>query len=722
MNRFPIPAARRRVATVVLFLAVTLASGCAHAPSTPGPRGARASGPAPAGASAVTEIQTGAEDSAARRPPQLFPGTGKLIGAPAPRSVTKSSPGTGVQLQFVDTEIAVVVASVIGDGVGAPYSVDPQVKGTMTLQSNRPLATEELVPTLEAALQTVGVALVVIDGTYRAVPLKDAPRAARGIRGPGTSGTPGYGVQIIGLQFVGAAEMQKVLEPFAPSGGILRVDESRNLLIVAGTSHEIQSMLDVVQTFDVDWLAGMSFGLYHLSYVDAKTLSGELSEIFADPRSPLNGIVRLIPIPRLNAIMVVTAQSRYLDEVERWIERLDLGGSAPGRRIYVYDVQNAKAGDLARSLNKILALAGGDTSDTTTTTGASMTSSNPMSTGTSSLGSARSTGLSGGGSTFGSSRTTSTQTTVQQGSRSDSAMDTGGIRIVPNDENNSLLILASPSEFGVIDSTLKRLDVPPRQVLIEATLAEVTLTDELRYGVQWSYQNRTGPIVLSQSSGGGVAQAFPGFSYLYNASTDVSAVLNAIESVTKVHVLSNPKLMVLNNREAQLQIGDQVPVTVASALSTGAGNAPIVNSVEFRDTGVILHVTPRVNQNGLVQLDITQEVSDVVKTTTSGIDSPTIQQRKISSTVSVRSGETIALGGLIRENVTKSKSGLPFLSKIPLIGGLFGNSDTTKDRTELIVLITPRVVRNDDELQDTMEYLRRQFRALPFPKAPTKQP
>jgi general secretion pathway protein D len=189
-------------------------------------------------------------------------------------------------------------------------------------------------------------------------------------------------------------------------------------------------------------------------------------------------------------------------------------------------------------------------------------------------------------------------------------------------------------------------------------------------------------------------------------------VLNAIESVTNVKVISNPKLLVLNNREAQLQIGDQVPVVTQSSVGTSNPDAPIVNSVSFRDTGVILRVTPRVNKNGLVQLDIQQEVSDVVPTTTSGIDSPTIQQRKISSTVAVKDGETIALGGLIRERNSKSRSGVPILVKIPGLGALFRSTNDAKGRTELIVLLTPRVLDGPDDVRPTLEDLREQFRRL----------
>jgi general secretion pathway protein D len=264
----------------------------------------------------------------------------------------------------------------------------------------------------------------------------------------------------------------------------------------------------------------------------------------------------------------------------------------------------------------------------------------------------------------------------------------------------------------VIEAALKRLDTRPIQVLIEASLAEVTLTDDMRYGLQWSYLGGDGPATLSESSSGSVSQAFPGFSYLFTGRSDIRAVLNAIESLTNVRVISNPKLLVLNNREAQLQIGDQVPITVQSAVGTVGENSPIVNSVQFRDTGVILRVTPRVNKSGMVILEVSQEVSDVVPTTTSGIDSPTIQQRKFNSTVAVKDGETIALGGLIRETKSRSGSGLPFLRRIPWLGELFGSTVRGSRRTELIVLMTPKVIQTEDDSAELLEKLRQDFRGL----------
>jgi len=687
-----------------------LLASCFHAPLAPTteePR--RTGGPVE---NPITEISKDPAHEAAQHEAALFPGTGEVVGSSPMRSVASDAGSEGFQLRFVDADIATVVASVIGDAIGAPYTIDAGVKGTITLQSTRPVGKTELLSSLEAALNTQGYALLNQKGSYRIAALKDAAKTSVGLRGANAFARPGYGIQLVPLRFIGVNDMQKILEPFAPAGAILRADEGRNVLILAGNGPELAQMLDVVKTFDVDWLAGMSFALMNLKYVDAKTAAGELGAIFADPRSPLNGIVRLIPIPRLNAILVVTPQKQYLTDVETWVKRLDLGDSSPGRRIYIYSVQNSKASDLAKALNGILALPGASTEQTPGFMGMPSTNGGA---GFATGGIAAPPAGGSPGSAFGIGSQPRFGNLLGSSSATANAnegmADTGTIRIVPEDNTNSLLIMASPSEFGTIESALKRLDIPAQQVLIEASLAEVTLTKELQYGVQWSYLTSHGPIVQSQT--GQISQQFPGLSYLFTGSQNIQAVLNTLETLTKVRVLSSPKLLVLNNREANLQIGEEVPIATQSAVGTITPNAPIVNSVAYRDTGVILHMTPRVNQNGLVQLDIEQEVSDVAPTTTSGINSPTINQRKISTTVSARSGETIALGGLISENVTKTKSGVPFLSAIPVLGALFGSHSTDNERTELIVLITPHIIRNEDDSRETMDMLRREFKVLP---------
>jgi general secretion pathway protein D len=287
--------------------------------------------------------------------------------------------------------------------------------------------------------------------------------------------------------------------------------------------------------------------------------------------------------------------------------------------------------------------------------------------------------------------------------------ESGNIRVIAHERNNALVILATAAEYRMIEATLKRLDIVPLQVMIEATIAEVLLDDNLKYGLQWFFQAGDSTITFSTLSAGAVSPAFPGFSYFFDGS-DAKVVLNALTEITDVRVISSPQLMVLDNQTARLQVGDQVPIATQSSQSTEGSN--LVNTIQFRDTGVILEVIPRVNASGLVVLDVLQEVSDVIETTTSEIDSPTIQQRSIQSTVAVQSGDTIALGGLIRDREEESVSGVPVLSAIPILGNLFKTTQTLVRRFELLVLITPRVVRNRREALDVTDELRRRLSTL----------
>ena len=614
----------------------------------------------------------------------VLPGTGRFV---APSVVTRTAHpavagGDGFQLNFVDLEISAIVSAVLGDALGLDFTIDPQIKGTMSLQATRPLSRTDVLYALEAALRLQGAALLAVEGGYRVVPLKEATRQATGLRVTNVR-RPGFGIQIVPLKYVSVADVEKVLRPFAAEGAILRGDEGRNLLLLAGTSQELATLLDVVQTFDVDWLSGTSFALYPLEYAEASAIASELAQVFADPKSPIANLVKIVPLARLNSLLVVTQQAEYLSKVAAWIKQFDVGVSSRTRRVYVYEVQTGKASELAESLNQILGLSG------TTRANAGDRSR---------AGGARAPSNSDGGSPV-----PNVTTDVATG---------GGMRIVPNEESNSLLIMALPEEFALLQSALKRLDIEPVQVLLEASRAEVTLNDQLRFGLQWAYQSSNGPVVLSEAGSGAIQQQFPGLSYLYTGRQDIQAVLNTLESLTDVKVISSPKLLVLNNREAQLQVGDQVPIATQSAVSTLGSNAPIVNSVELRDTGVILRITPRVNKSGLVLLDVAQEVSDVVPTTTSNLNSPTIQQRKLSSSVAVHDGETIALGGLIRDSRSKSRDGVPLLRRIPLLGTLFGSVANDRRRTELIVLLTPHVIRSREEAANMMDELREQFRTL----------
>jgi general secretion pathway protein D len=285
------------------------------------------------------------------------------------------------------------------------------------------------------------------------------------------------------------------------------------------------------------------------------------------------------------------------------------------------------------------------------------------------------------------------------------------VRIIADETTNSLIIRATPLSYKKIESALHEIDILPLQVLIEATIAEVGLDGQLRYGVEWFFRYGDVSFQFSRLATGAVDQRGPGFSALF-ANADVRAVFNALEQETNINVISAPHILVLDNQTARLQVGDQVPIATQSAVSVVDPDAPVVNTIEQRDTGVILTVTPRVNASGLVIMEIDEETSDPVQTESSDIDSPTIRQRRVSSTVAVESGQTVVLGGLIRDSRQAAQTGIPLLQDLPIIGSLFSVADNRNTRTELLVVITPRVIRNPNQARTVTKELRQRLRSL----------
>jgi general secretion pathway protein D len=661
-------------------------------------------------------------------------GTGTFLSPPDERaraSVTTDASGE-ISLNVVDAELREVVRLVLEDALGANYVIDPTVGGRITVQTTRPLPAEDLVPVLDAVLRMNGAALVQTGDLFRVVPIDQALTSGPmpEVRPLPRAGAQGFGVQVVPLRFVSATELAPLLEPFTPAGGSIQVAAARNLLLLAGTSEQLATLQDLVSIFDVDWMQGMSFGLFPLETATAPELAQELDQVFGGTEAgPLTGVVRVVPIERLNAILVVSSQPTYLDQAETWIERLDRVGEGEEPEIYVYPVQNGRAATLAEVLSEIFdartATVGEPSLLAPGLEPIELTSTQPLALGEAEDVEQRQeqrqeqqqlltgqteaderrrparSGLTGAGA---------------PGARPSAARPAGApeeedeIRIIADDSTNALVIRASPRDYRKIREALEKLDILPLQVLIEATIAEVTLRDQLRYGIEWFFRSGEFETHFSTRGGGGpIAGRFPGFAALFRSPGDAAVVLNALEDITDVDVISSPQVVVLDNQTAQLQVGDQVPIITQQAQSVVDTDAPVVNSVEQVQTGVILAVTPRVNAGGLVTMEIQQEVSDAIETTTSDIDSPTISQRRIASTVAVQSGETVALGGLIRDDRNNRQTGLPFLSTIPVIGWLFGVTDTTSERTELLVLITPTVIGSQEEARAATEELRRRL-------------
>ncbi len=673
--------------------------------------------------------------------PKVVKGTGRFIdpkAASLPRvEVTKEG---DVILNFAGADIRDVVRSIMGMTLKLNYVLHPKVQGKVTVQTSRPLPRSALLATLESILRIHGAAIVRNAGIYKIVPINEAPSSVvrPSIDLPQGVGGQGFGVQIVPLEFISAGEMEKILQPISPAGAILRVDVARNLLLLAGTRQERTNMLDVVSIFDVDWLAGMSVALVPLQAAEPKALLEDLQQVFGNAQDgPLAGVVRFQPIERLNSILVITSRPEYLEKAQAWIERLDGGIEGGERTLHVYLVQNGRAADLADVLNQIF---GGNEPDSNGRQARSATQRESLARdgavgvstgqtrrgGTTATQTAQRDRQAGQGATTRRERRSrgrrlagETEPAAGRDARPASAGDgvalpaSDTVRIIADEKNNALVILATPREYRSVLKALQKLDIRPLQVLIEATIAEVKLNDELRYGLQWFFKTGGSEFTLSNSDVGGaqIAPTFPGFSYILGI-TDIRVVLDALDSVTDFKVISSPQLMVLDNETAKLTVGDEVPIATQQSTTTDDANPRTINTIQFRDTGIILEVTPRVNAGGLVQLDISQEASDVVETVTSGIDSPTIRQRKITSSIVVQSGQTVALGGLIEEKENKTSTGIPFLSRIPILGALFGSKSDTNERTELLILITPRVIRNQREARVVTEELRKRVRAL----------
>jgi len=603
-----------------------------------------------------------------------------------PSSSAAAAESRGYQLAFVDADVKRVVDAVLGAMLSVDYSVDPKVEGNVTLRTTKPVSRDALIPLLESALAPLNAVIVADGSTYRVVPRESARTSAR-FAGDGdtSSGPAGFATEVVELKNASAREMSKLLEQFLGKEVVAGTSVARNQILITGTGEERAAAKALIARFDVDSLASMNFEFRKLENVDPDTLAGELEKIFQPPLDIIGSRVKLVPLPRLRSILLIAANRADFDRVIPWIQRLDSGGAGKPK-LYSYAVQNGLARDLARSLQAVLGTGGSSSTAITSTT------VQPVSTN---------------GSEAARSRVAEAPPPPESSATSlysTQSPEENGPRIVPNEANNSLLIYATGEQYEFIREVLEKVDQPAAQVLIEATLAEVTLSNDLSYGIDWRKLDGNDTITLSSNSGGVPASIFPGFSYSYVGSS-ARAVLNTLQSKTNVRVLSAPRLLVLNNQTASLQVGDQVPLVTQQAQSVSAAGAPIVNTVELRDTGVILKVTPRVNESGSIILDIDQEVSDAVPTTSSGISSPTIQQRKLSSTVSTRSGQMIALGGLIRDRVTRGKSGVPLLSQIPLVGAAFGTHSTRNDRTELIILLTPTVMRSPEEIRATVNEL-----------------
>jgi general secretion pathway protein D len=607
-----------------------------------------------------------------------------------------------VMLNLVGVTIPQAAKSVLGNVLELEYSVDSRVAGTVTLQTPKPISRSQLSALFEAILRDNGAAIVKSGSAYRIVPLAEANRATTPLQTrTGDTDAPGTRPEIVMLRYVSASNIREVLDPMIPQGMLLRADEERNALILSGTAREIASIKETIGVFDVDWMQGMSFALVPVRSSSPQSIVQDLDQVFQTKKGPLKGVVRFVPNDRLRSVLVISSRAKYLREATRWIKKIDVLAESSEDSLHVYHVQNRNASDLAKILESIL---GSGSSSQQAAESRVAPKFDPAVAETQQEGEAAA-------ATGGPETPANGMDSVPDAQIYDQSTDQtrkSQTRVVADDANNALLIYCTDAQFDRIKLVLQEVDAVPNQVLLEAVIAEVSLDDDLRFGVRWFLGEDRDHGTFSDAASGAVSSVFPGFSYFLKAN-DISFSLNALSSVTNVRVLSAPSLVVLDNKTATLQVGDQVPIVTQSAKAVTAADAPIVTNIELKDTGLILKVTPRVNDSGLVTLDIEQEVSSVVKTTTSGIDSPTIRQRKMKTSVVVNDSEALALGGLIQERETTGKTKVPVLGDVPLLGNAFRQKTNAVGRTELVIFIRPRVIRDLNEARRVTAEFRKEL-------------
>lgn len=735
-----------------IFLSALLCGVLAACTTVPRPdvrRDGAMTAPASAASNSDGTVQTEPMEPAAGNAADAGPhpvirrGSGQMInrGAATAAPVSAAGPsarGGNTTFNFEGESLNAVIKAILGDMLGQNYVIAPGVQGTVTFATPKPVDSAQALSLLEMVLGWNNARMIYSDGRYNILP---ADQALAGTVAPhaGARGMArgGYQVQVVPLRYISATEMEKLLKPYARPNAIVNVESSRNLITLAGTPTELANYLRTIEIFDVDWLAGMSVGVFPLQSGEASKVAADLEKVFGEQsKSPVAGMFRFMPLEGSNAVLAITSQPNYLDDIQAWIDRIDGTGGTP--RLFSHDLKYIKADELASRLAEVFGSrnnGGGSGAslmyppDAESIRGLadnmSPTSSVDMGGGKDNYGSTGSS--SGTGTTGGVGQLNLDPVQNSRNTTVTLEVDGDKVGVSAVQETNSLLVRATPTAWKSILEVIQRLDVMPMQVHIEAQVVEVQLSGELAYGVNWFFEravtdnglpNTVGRDTWSQLAGsikpGGTADGGMLWTFL---GPSAAAVISALDQVTDVRMLQTPSVFVRNNYEATFNVGSRIPISSVSINPNGS-NDNTISQVQYIDTGTILKVRPRATKDGTIFLDVVQEVSAPAGNPDAN-GNVRIDTRRLKTNAMVQSGETVIMAGLIQDSRTRGSSGFPGLSRIPVIGGLFGRQSTSDARNETVILLTPTLVRNPQEARDLTDEYGRRFRAME-PLKPSK--
>jgi general secretion pathway protein D len=612
---------------------------------------------------------------------------------PPPPARPKEPPrGQGFVFNFDNADLYEVIR-VIAEIMKINYMIDPKVKGVVNIHTSGQITAEDVFPIFQAILKLNGATAVKKENIYEIIPLGDAKKSYTPPTTRLETGKPlpeeKYMIQIIPLKYIPVTEVSKMIKPFLSDGADIVEHPPHNILIIGDVTSNVKKSLEIISLFDIDIFADLRVRIYPILNADVAEVAKEMEKIFSSFEVSIKSArgvgITFTPITRINSLLVISSIPNIFEKVEGWLKELDkIPADGAKFSVFVYFVQNYKAKDLADILKEIFVTKKEKKAEVKEKV---VAPEQPLVRGV-------------------RPPPTSPVTPTKEEA---GAVPEGEINIVVDETNNALAIRAFARDYRIILETIKKLDIYPKQVLIDVLLAEITLDEENQFGVEWSRLITSKAPIAQQIVMGAQPPTDPfsqalsavGIRYsIVELGGRVSAAISAAATDNRLNVISSPHILASNNKEAKIQIGKSQPIltNTYTTAATGTASSVVEGTIEYKDIGIILTVTPRISDAGLITLEFQVEKSDVATVTLGTLPSVPVFDKKTAKTVlSVLEGQSIIIGGLIEDTKKRNKAGVPLLSKIPILGALFGTQDFGNKKTELILMMTPHIIT--DHLQ-----------------------
>lgn len=645
----------------------------------------------------ATNIEESKETQVLKFPEQKPKGRYGVVAPKEPltRPVTpsiKNKEKQQIVLNFDKADVAEITQQLFAQYLGLNYVLDPTLKMPISFYLEGTYSREELLRFITEIYWAHGIDIVEKNGIYYIQPFNRTTGARSRLLRPeeiSSASGPQPGLCIYRLQYLNAEKAQNIIRTLVTPNRPLIADPITNTLIFVDAMDNIKTIVDVLRTMDTNILKDMGIEVIQLQHLSPKEVADAFEKIVQKINPAYKEMISrnlvVLPLERVSSLMIVSSDPYILKTAKEWISSLDIEGRDSGEQFYVYFVKNGLAKNIVSILKELFT----GKKDTTQTLPQHIVSAESKATE----------------AKPGTDKQAQTTATTPVVSSSLGVKLTGEVSIIADETNNAIIVKANPMDYAKIKRIIEEIDILPRAVLIEMLIAEITLNDETQYGIEWFLKNKAmkiggkeGTYSLIQNYGTTFNKNFDlgtatsqGMSFFWGTLRgDIASLVNLLSSFTHFNVLSAPTILATDNQKASITVGGKTPVVSQQSVETSGQT--LINTVQYVDTGIILNVTPHINAGGIVRMEVEQTIRDAVKNTVSGIDSPAFTERKITTNLLAKDGTTVVIGGIIQEKSNMSRSGIPLLSKIPYIGSAFSSTDKSKERTELLVAITPHVI------------------------------